>query len=61
MLPKVTKQLLACTFEVTHSAEIKKLDLADPTFNKASQIDLILGNDYESFFNIEGIKKNICS
>ncbi|XP_065365565.1 uncharacterized protein LOC135958596 [Calliphora vicina] len=60
VLPKVTKHLPSCTFEAPKSPELKELDLADPTFNKSSQIDLILGNDYERFINIEGMKKNIC-
>ena len=57
VLPKVTRQL---PFEIPNSNELQALDLTDPTFNKSSQIDLILGNDYEYLVNIEGIKRNIC-
>ncbi|XP_046804500.1 uncharacterized protein LOC124419382 [Lucilia cuprina] len=60
VLSSVTNTLPAVTFKVPYSAELKKLDLADPNFNKSSQIDLILGNDYEHYLNLEGIKKNIC-
>ncbi|XP_037811673.1 uncharacterized protein LOC119603636 [Lucilia sericata] len=60
VLSSVTNTLPAVTFKVPYSAELKKLDLADPNFNKSSQIDLILGNDYEHCLNLEGIKKNIC-
>ncbi|XP_065356304.1 uncharacterized protein LOC135950702 [Calliphora vicina] len=60
VLSNVTKTLPAVTFNVPYSAELRKLDLADPNFNKSSQIDLILGNDYEHSLNLEGIKKNIC-
>ncbi|XP_065368746.1 uncharacterized protein LOC135961178 [Calliphora vicina] len=60
VLSNVTKTLPAVTFNVPYSAELRKLDLADPNFNKSSQIDLILGNDYEHCLNLEGIKKNIC-
>ncbi|XP_046808641.1 uncharacterized protein LOC124420309 [Lucilia cuprina] len=60
ILPKVTKWLPSHSFEIANSKELAELDLADPTFNKTSQVDLILGNDYEHFLNIEGIKKNIC-
>ena len=60
VLPKVTKYLPSVTFQVPYSSQLTELDLADPTFHKASQIDLILGNDYEHHFNIDGIKKNIC-
>ncbi|XP_046810015.1 uncharacterized protein LOC124420599 [Lucilia cuprina] len=56
----LTKLLPTCSFEIPHSKEFEELDLADPTFNKSSQIDIILGNDYEHFINIDGIKKNIC-
>ncbi|XP_037827650.1 uncharacterized protein LOC119615720 [Lucilia sericata] len=60
VLPKVTKRLPACSFEIPNTKELENLDLADPTFNKTSQIDLILGNDYEHFINLDGIRKNIC-
>ncbi|XP_065356147.1 uncharacterized protein LOC135950538 [Calliphora vicina] len=60
VLPKVTKRLPAHTFEIPDSTVLKELDLADPTINKSSQIDLILGNNYEYSINIEGIKKNVC-
>ncbi|XP_065362021.1 uncharacterized protein LOC135955595 [Calliphora vicina] len=60
VLPKVTKQLPAFSFEILYSMQLEEIDLADPTFNKTSQIDLILGNDYEHSINIAGIKKNIC-
>lgn len=39
---------------------MKELDLANPSFNQSSQIDIILGNDSERFININGIKKNVC-
>ncbi|XP_075157629.1 uncharacterized protein LOC142230895 [Haematobia irritans] len=60
VLPKLTKRLPSVSFNVKYSRELKGLDLADPYFNKSSNIDLILGNDSERFVNIEGIKKNIC-
>ncbi|XP_065356169.1 uncharacterized protein LOC135950561 [Calliphora vicina] len=60
VMPKVTKWLPTYSFEIPNSAELSELDLADPTFNKSAQIDLIIGNDYEHFINLEGIKKNIC-
>ncbi|XP_065365526.1 uncharacterized protein LOC135958552 [Calliphora vicina] len=60
VLPKVTEGLPAHNFEIPDSTVLKELDLADTTFNKSSQIDLILGNDYEHSINIEGIKKNVC-
>ncbi|XP_061400856.1 uncharacterized protein LOC133336592 [Musca vetustissima] len=60
VLPKVTKKLPSVTFQKPNSIDLQKLDLADPNFNKSSNIDLILGNDSERFINLEGIKKNIC-
>ncbi|XP_075158129.1 uncharacterized protein LOC142231406 [Haematobia irritans] len=60
VLPKVTKRLPAISFEIPNNSELENLELADPYFNKSSQIDLVLGNDSERFINIEGIKKNIC-
>ncbi|XP_075150837.1 uncharacterized protein LOC142224944 [Haematobia irritans] len=60
VLPQVTKRLPAVSFEIPNNSELENLELADPYFNKSSQIDLVLGNDSERFINIEGIKKNIC-
>ncbi|XP_046811695.1 uncharacterized protein LOC124421028 [Lucilia cuprina] len=60
VMPKVTKWLPTYSFEMPDSPELSELDLADPTFNKSAQIDLIIGNDYEQFLNLEGIKKNVC-
>ncbi|XP_075163165.1 uncharacterized protein LOC142235792 [Haematobia irritans] len=60
VLPQVTKRLPAISFEIPNNSELENLELADPYFNKSSQIDLVLGNDSERFINIEGIKKNIC-
>ena len=45
VFPKVTRHLLSCTFKIPNSSELEALNLADPTFTKSSQIDLILGND----------------
>ncbi|XP_059223173.1 uncharacterized protein LOC131996978 [Stomoxys calcitrans] len=60
VLPKVTQKLPAVSFEIPNSPELRDLDLADPNFNKSSNIDLVLGNDAERFINLEGVKKNIC-
>ncbi|XP_059217646.1 uncharacterized protein LOC131994782 [Stomoxys calcitrans] len=60
VLPKVTKRFPSVSFEISNPSELDGLDLADPYFNRSSQIDLILGNDSERFINLEGIKKNIC-
>ncbi|XP_059221144.1 uncharacterized protein LOC131995885 [Stomoxys calcitrans] len=60
VLPKVTQKLPSVSFSITNPEELSELDLADPFFNKSSQIDLILGNDSEKYLNIDGIKKNIC-
>ncbi|XP_073821478.1 uncharacterized protein [Musca autumnalis] len=60
VLPKVAQSLPSVTFEVPNPQALEDIDLADPSFNKSSQIDLILGNDSERFINLEGIKKNIC-
>ncbi|XP_075163068.1 uncharacterized protein LOC142235694 [Haematobia irritans] len=60
VLPKVTQKLPSISFTVPNPNELNELDLADPSFNKSSQIDLILGNDSEKYINIDGIKKNIC-
>ncbi|XP_046801098.1 uncharacterized protein LOC111682254 isoform X1 [Lucilia cuprina] len=59
ILPKVTNHIPSVSFEFP-KFKTENLDLADPTFNQSSQIDLILGNDSERFINIDGIKKNIC-
>ncbi|XP_059217643.1 uncharacterized protein LOC131994781 [Stomoxys calcitrans] len=60
VLPKVTKKLPSVSFEFPLTPELQELELADPNFNKSSNIDLILGNDCERFINLDGIKKNIC-
>ncbi|XP_046810018.1 uncharacterized protein LOC124420602 [Lucilia cuprina] len=59
-MPKVTKWLPTYSFKIPDSSELSELDLADLTFNKSDQIDLIIGNDYEQFLHLEGIKKNVC-
>ncbi|XP_075158159.1 uncharacterized protein LOC142231437 [Haematobia irritans] len=62
VLPKLTKLLPSISFELPDIAKssLQELDLADPNFNKSTQIDIILGNDSERFLNLEGIKRNIC-
>lgn len=56
----MTKHLPAISFNVPYPEEFQDMDLADPNINKSAPIDLILGNDYEHFINIEGIKKKLC-
>lgn len=60
ILTKVTKPVPALSFEISNPSDLEDLDLAEPYFNKSSQIDLILGNDADRIINLEGIKKNIC-
>ncbi|XP_075150812.1 uncharacterized protein LOC142224919 [Haematobia irritans] len=60
ILPRLTRKLPSVSFSVPYSQQLRDLDLADPHFNKSSNIDLILGNDSERFINLEGIKKDIC-
>lgn len=60
VLPKVTKRIPSVSFDIPNPSDLEELDLADPSFNRSAQIDLILGNDCERFINLEGIKKNIC-
>ncbi|XP_075163072.1 uncharacterized protein LOC142235697 [Haematobia irritans] len=60
VLPKVTQRLPAISFTIPNSQQLRDIDLADPYFNEAAQIDLVLGNDSERFINIEGVKKNVC-
>ncbi|XP_037826888.1 uncharacterized protein LOC119614855 [Lucilia sericata] len=60
VMPKVTKWLLTYSFEIPDSPELSELDIADPTFNKSAEIDLIIGNYYEQFLNLDGIKRNVC-
>ena len=60
VLPKIAKPIPSISFEIPQSSGLYTLDLADPTFNKSSQIDIMLGNDCERFINTEGIKKNVC-
>lgn len=47
VLPKLTKHLPAVSFNIPNPVEFEEIDLADPAFNTAAQIDLILGNDSE--------------
>ncbi|XP_075154865.1 uncharacterized protein LOC142228347 [Haematobia irritans] len=60
VLPKVTQRLPSVSFSVSCPSDLREIDLADPSFNKSSHIDLILGNDPEKLLNIDGIKRNIC-
>ncbi|XP_075150331.1 uncharacterized protein LOC142224446 [Haematobia irritans] len=60
VLPKVTQRLPSVSFSVSCPSDLREIDLADPSFNKSSHIDLILGNDSEKLLNIDGIKRNIC-
>ncbi|XP_059220655.1 uncharacterized protein LOC131995716 [Stomoxys calcitrans] len=60
ILPKLTNKLPSVSFKKPDSPELRKLDLADPNFNKGSNIDLILGNDSERHINLDGIVRNIC-
>ncbi|XP_075162851.1 uncharacterized protein LOC142235484 [Haematobia irritans] len=60
ILPKLTRRIPAVSFEIPSPNNLQDLDLADPKFNKSSQIDIILGNDSERFINIDGIRKNVC-
>lgn len=60
VLPKLTRKLPSVSFDISLSPELQEIDLADPNFNKSSNIDLILGNDTERFINIDGIIKNVC-
>lgn len=60
VLPKLTKRLPSVSFNICDSNGLQELELADPHFNKSSNIDIILGNDSERFINLEGIKKDIC-
>lgn len=45
VLQKIAKPIPSSSFEIPQSSELLTLDLADPTFNKSSQIDIMLGND----------------
>ncbi|XP_065368962.1 uncharacterized protein LOC135961390 [Calliphora vicina] len=60
VLPKVTNQIPSTSFDVTSTANLSDLDLADPHFNISSPIDLVLGNDSERFINLDGIRRDVC-
>lgn len=59
LLPNVEKYIPLTSFEVPHCSNFESLDLADPKFNQRSQVDIILGNDCERHFNLEGRKTGI--